>query len=244
MDENYTEKKKSNVLKYALTFVAGTAIGVGGLFSYNTFLVKDTAVTDNTKGTAVEKSDSSDITSDDKSITKESKYFTSLKDSKYIYNPSFGSINSISIGLSGEDTKNCTISFNKDYINNGAYGSWGGKINTSKWSVSANVTFDVPVKEVTVGGRGQAASEQDCILFLMQDGTVRYINILNALKSAEFTANYDKLPEAVKIDALSDIDRFYSTSVYSTDPNVVGGHGETIALKNDGTFINIMDYVK
>lgn len=78
----------------------------------------------------------------------------------------------------------------------------------------------------------------------MQDGTVRYINILNALKSTEFTANYDKLPEAVKIDDLSDIDRLYDTYFLSTDPYVVGGGHEAIALKKDGTIIKIMDYVK
>lgn len=240
MEENFNEKKKSNVLGFILMFILGIAVGAGCLFGYNKFLVKETNVADESKNQSTEKSEES---KEEGSISKSS-VFTNLKDDNYVYNPSFGNVNAISVVLSGEDTKKCSVTFNKDYINNGAYGSWGGKINTTKWNVSANVIFDIPVKDVIIGGKGQAASENDSILFLMQDGTVRYINIVDALKSPEFTTNYDKLPEAKAIEGLNGIDRFYDTSVYSTDPTVVGGHGETIALKTDGTFINIIDYLK
>lgn len=221
-------------------FILGIAVGAGCLFGYNKFLVKETNVADESKNQSTEKSEESK----EEGSTSKSSVFTNLKDDNYVYNPSFGNGNAISVVLSGEDTKKCSVTFNKDYINNGAYGLWGGKINTTKWNVSANIIFDIPVKDVIIGGKGQAASENDSILFLMQDGTVRYINIVDALKSPEFTTNYDKLPETKVIEGLNGIDRFYGTSVYSTDPTVVGGHGETIALKTDGTFINIIDYLK
>lgn len=240
MEEKFNEKKKSNVLGFILMFILGAAVGAGCLFGYNKFLVKDANVADDSKNQSTEKSEESK----EEDSTSKSSVFTNLKDDNYVYNPSFGNANAISVTLSGEDAKKCSVTFNKDYINNGAYGSWGGKINTTKWSVSANIIFDIPVKDVIIGGKGQAASENDSILFLMQDGTVRYINIVGALKSPEFTTNYDKLPEAKVIEGLNGIDRFYDTSVYSTDPTVVGGHGETIALKTDGTFINIIDYLK
>ena len=240
MEEKFNEKKKSNVLGFILMFILGAAVGAGYLFGYNKFLVKDANVADDSKNQSTEKSEKSK----EEDSTSKSSVFTNLKDDNYVYNPSFGNANAISVTLSGEDAKKCSVTFNKDYINNGAYGSWGGKINTTKWSVSANIIFDIPVKDVIIGGKGQAASENDSILFLMQDGTVRYINIVDALKSPEFTTNYDKLPEAKVIEGLNGIDRFYDTSVYSTDPTVVGGHGETIALKTDGTFINIIDYLK
>ena len=56
MNENINVKKKSNALKYVLTFVGGAAIGAGALFGYNTFMDSKAPVTDNTSNTEVETS--------------------------------------------------------------------------------------------------------------------------------------------------------------------------------------------
>ena len=238
MDENYTEKKKSNVLKYALTFVAGTAIGVGGLFGYNTFIAKSPKLVNNCATV-----DETTIKKDDNSTDKtdnNTNYYNTLTDSTYTYNPYFGDTRSIYYTISGKDMKSCSIVVNKSYVAT----SYNVKINSNSMTIGASVTFDVPIKQVIFGGKGQAVSNDDCVLFLLQDGTVRYLNFVQAFTSPEFTANYDKLPEPKVVSGVSDVDVLYQTSVYNNDPNYVGGHGETIAIKKDGSIINIMDLIK
>lgn len=241
MDENLNEKKKSNVLKYALTFVAGTAIGVGGLFSYNTFIAKSPNLT--TDCVSVKESSTKtekESTSADTTKVEKSSLYSTLKDDNYTYSPRFGDSRFISYNISGSDMKNCHIQATKEYLNT----AFGVKLNTTALYVGADVTFDVPVKQVIFGGKGQAVSKDDCVLFLLQDGTVRYLNFVQAFTSTEFSANYDKLPTPKVVDGVSDIDILYEVGAIDNNPNNVGGFGETIGVKKDGTIVHLMDLVK
>lgn len=235
------EKKKSNALKYILVFILGLVVGIGGLFCYNTFFVKSSDISDDSKGVEIDKDESS---SNEELTSSKNHVSYSLKEDGHYYNTTFGNSSFIAYTLSGEDMKKCTVKINKDTIAKGAYGSYGVAINSNQTVLTATINFDSPVKMVEHGGRGQAASKEDAMLFLMQDGTVRYLNIVEALTSPEFTASYDKLPEPKIIENLDNVEFIYAGNYVSMDPNEIGGHVDTLAVKYDGTLVHIMDYVK
>lgn len=220
-------------------FILGIAVGAGCLFGYNKFLTNDSIVEDkNTEDETVENGD--DVPLKDKSQD----IYSTIMDDKNYYNPSFGNGNDIIFTLNGSDTTKVSFSVNRENISKGSYVYYGVKINSTELYLKGDIILDQPVKSISFGGAGQSASDKDCYLFLMQDGTVRYLNIVDALTSTEFTAAYNALPQPKIIEGLNDIETIYGTIVVSKDPTVIAGHADTVAIKKDETMIKILDYIK
>ena len=232
MEEKFNEKKKSNVLGFILIFILGAAVGAGCLFGYNKFLVKDANVADESKNQSTEKSEKS---KEEDSTTKASTIDNFIVNG-VTYNLTH-SDNWFSYVIDGSDFKKFTLNIKCDqfmkFFNNPGYGINFG----NKTSIPINMEFDKPLKYVGYHGFGQGYSGKECIFFLFQDGTLRYLVLDEVLKSNEFKNGYTTFPTPKVFEGVDNVD--YLSDVYDVPSSQydVGGAFETAAVKKDGTYV-------
>ena len=110
--------------------------------------------------------------------------------------------------------------------------------NYEKYSNTANVKInfgDKKVQNVYNLGAGQSASG-NCILFLMEDGTVEYMPLIYAIIHEDFRS-YGKLEGAENIVDI--------TSAYANGPFEGAGSGNTVLLiQEDGTAYDIGEQLR
>lgn len=238
MNENINVKKKSNVLKYALTFVGGAAIGAGALFGYNTFMDSKAPVTDNTSNTEVgtttdtENTDNTEVSTPQTTINMP----TTLEYGDYYLGLIFHG-QDFTVSVNGRDLKSASIGFSATKMNN-YFGNQGVNIVNRNY-VSVNVNMPKPIVTVLPSGSSGFGEGSFAIYFLLTDGTVYSINTLNALKSVEFNANYDKFPAPTLIEGLDNVASIRNVSICPKTGNTQGGTcgGGSIAIKSDGTIV-------
>lgn len=101
---------------------------------------------------------------------------------------------------------------------------------TTKTSIYEEITgFSGNVVEVREMAWGQALMDEPKILFLMEDGSVEYVDLVKMLKNKDYTSSG-------KIEELSDIVRFEGVSVgmLDDDGTRAGGYMSTLAIDKDG----------
>ena len=240
MNENINVKKKSNALKYVLTFVGGAAIGAGALFGYNTFMDSKAPVTDNTSNTEVEtstdteKTDNTEVSIPQTTINMP----TTLEYGDYYLNLFFeggrlgGNFSSF---INSKDLNSATIAFNTNDIK--YYLTTNGVNLTVAGDLSGKVTLPNPIVNIISNGRSEFGGSDYAVYFLLNDGTVYSLNTLNALKATNFTSGIATFPAPILIEGLSDVTSIQNVTL---GPKA-GGQGiagiGTIAIKSDGTIV-------
>lgn len=127
--------------------------------------------------------------------------------------------------------KMATLSFNRKALSD-TYGLNWDTIGVVEGTVEdKTITFTQGVKDVYVGGIGQDMSG-DIILFLMDDGTVEYIPVYQALS----TSGVDGLISYGTLQDLKDIVKFYSVGAIR---NPVGSSVTVLAQTKDGTLYDL-----
>ena len=131
-----------------------------------------------------------------------------------------------------DDTRKiATLSFNRKTLSH-TYGlNWDTTGVVEGTVEDKAITFTQGVKDVYVGGIGQDMSS-DIILFLMDDGTIEYIPIYQALSTngIDGLTSYGTLPD------LKDIVKFYSVGAIR---NPVGSSVTILAQTKDGTLYDL-----
>lgn len=130
-----------------------------------------------------------------------------------------------------ETRKVATLSFNRKTLSD-TYGlNWDTTGVVEGTVEDKAITFTQGVKDVYVGGIGQDMSG-DIILFLMDDGTVEYIPIYQALS----TNGIDSLTSYGTLPDLKGIVKFYSVGAIR---NPVGSSVTILAQTKDGTLYDL-----
>ncbi len=151
--------------------------------------------------------------------------------SKCINNPSgnytialYGS-NLAGINASLDNTKrNVTFSYNIYRVSQTYPLGWVSSIENVMME-SYPISFSQEVEDIFFGGLGQSASG-DTMLFLMEDGSVEYIPIVNVFKTnAKSPKSYGKLPDVLNVV------KFYTANT--------NGGVTILAQKADGTFYDL-----
>lgn len=94
--------------------------------------------------------------------------------------------------------------------------------------------FNENVADVKISSLGFQAVGYEVMLFLMEDGTVEYMPIYNALKE-------NKIMSYGKIQGIKDIVKITDGYVRG---NEGGGGGFPVAIKSDGSFYNLEKYLR
>ncbi len=93
------------------------------------------------------------------------------------------------------------------------------------------LTFDKNIKDIFYGGVGQDASG-DIILFLMDDGTVEYIPVYQALS----TSGIDGLVSYGALQVVEDVIKFYTAYAMV---GLTGNYSTTLIQTEDGTLYDL-----
>ena len=127
--------------------------------------------------------------------------------------------------------KIATLSFNRKTLSD-TYGlNWDTTGVVEGTVEDKTITFTQGIKDVYVGGIGQDMSG-DIILFLMDDGTVEYIQVYKALS----TGGVDGLTSYGTLQDLKDVVKFYSVMAIR---NPVGSSVTILAQTKDGTLYDL-----
>ena len=127
--------------------------------------------------------------------------------------------------------KIATLSFNRKTLSDTYVLNWDTTGVVEGTVEDKAITFTQGVKDVYVGGIGQDMSG-DIILFLMDDGTVEYIPIYQALS----TNGIDSLTSYGTLPDLKGIVKFYSVGAIR---NPVGSSVTILAQTKDGTLYDL-----
>lgn len=127
--------------------------------------------------------------------------------------------------------KMATLSFNRKTLSDTYALNWDTTGVVEGTVEDKTITFTQGVKDVYVGGIGQDMSG-DIILFLMDDGTVEYIPVYQALS----TSGVDGLISYGTLQDLKDIVKFYSVGAIR---NPVGSSVTVLAQTKDGTLYDL-----
>ena len=124
--------------------------------------------------------------------------------------------------------KSIHLNLDIDNINH----DFGLNLDEEKRNITIN-NFSGNISDVITGCLGQD-DVGDVSLFLMEDGTVEYMPVYNALKD-------NNIKSYGKIEGISDIVRIENASVrYSDGP---GGNLTSLAIKSDGSFYDLEEYL-
>ena len=93
------------------------------------------------------------------------------------------------------------------------------------------LTFDKNIKDIFYGGVGQDASG-DIILFLIDDGTVEYIPVYQALS----TSGIDGLVSYGALQGVEDVIKFYTAYAMV---GLTGNYSTTLIQTEDGTLYDL-----
>ena len=126
--------------------------------------------------------------------------------------------------------KVATLSYNRSTLSNAYQLNWdltGVEAGTLE---SQTITFDKKINDVLFGGIGQDATG-DVILFLMEDGTISYIPVYQALT----TNGVEALTTYQTISNITDVVKFYTANVTSGASSSV----TVLAQTKDGTLYDL-----
>ena len=129
-----------------------------------------------------------------------------------------------------ETGKVATLSYNRSTLSNAYQLNWdltGVEAGTLE---SQTITFDKKINDVLFGGIGQDATG-DVILFLMEDGTISYIPVYQAL----ITNGVEALTTYQTISNITDVVKFYTANVTSGASSSV----TVLAQTKDGTLYDL-----
>lgn len=245
MNEKINVKKKGNALKYVLTFVGGAAIGAGALFGYNTFMDSKAPVTDitvnNTEVGNITEIENEKIDTATETTPTLINPLTSLEYGEYYltifseggelgwYFDSF---------INSSDLKSAEIRFNTNEITSYLNEHKLNNAVSNCMYATGQVSLPNSIVDIIPNGRTEFASHDFAAYFLLNDGTVYALNILNALKSSTaYTTCNTTLPAPTIIEGLTDVTSIQNVTL---DPKA-GGQGiagiGTIAIKSDGTVV-------
>lgn len=129
-----------------------------------------------------------------------------------------------------ETGKVATLSYNRSTLSNAYQLNWdltGVETGTLE---SQTITFDKKINDVLFGGIGQDATG-DVILFLMEDGTISYIPVYQALT----TNGVEALTTYQTISNITDVVKFYTANVTSGASSSV----TVLAQTKDGTLYDL-----
>ena len=129
-----------------------------------------------------------------------------------------------------ETGKVATLSYNRNTLSNAYQLNWdltGVETGTLE---SQTITFDKKINDVLFGGIGQDATG-DVILFLMEDGTISYIPVYQALT----TNGVEALTTYQTISNITDVVKFYTANVTSGASSSV----TVLAQTKDGTLYDL-----
>lgn len=129
-----------------------------------------------------------------------------------------------------ETGKVATLSYNRSTLSNAYQLNWdltGVEAGTLE---SQTITFDKKINDVLFGGIGQDATD-DVILFLMEDGTISYIPVYQALT----TNGVEALTTYQTISNITDVVKFYTANVTSGASSSV----TVLAQTKDGTLYDL-----
>ena len=237
MEENFIEKKKkSNPLLYILVLIIGIAIGVGGFFGYTKVFVKSGDITNCvTKDNVVDKSDDKVNADSNSSFSLNNAFSNSLEYGDDYLDSQFAGRTFHAV-LNGSDLKKANIFFNTNDI--GGYLT-SQRINISvKGDLSGSVILPKPIVYIIPDGNVEFGGAGYASYFLLNDGTVYALDVINALKSVDFNTGVVALPEPKLIEGLDDVVSIKKVNIY---PKVGGGQGISgvgcVAIKSNGSVV-------
>ena len=124
-----------------------------------------------------------------------------------------------------------TLNYNRKILSD-RYGlNWGTTGMDEYTYEDKQLTFDKNIKDIFYGGVGQDASG-DIILFLMDDGTVEYIPVYQALS----TSGIDGLLSYGALQGVEDVIKFYTAYAMV---GLTGNYSTTLIQTEDGTLYDL-----
>ncbi len=133
-------------------------------------------------------------------------------------------------GISAEivNDKNAEIHINKSIVEN----NFG--ISTNNIQDNYNIVLEKEVADIHIGGIGQDALGT-YIIFLLEDGTVNYIEAYKALQSNNFT------PQVA--NGITEVINFKDVNA-NIKGNGTGWYASILAMKKDGTFYDLSNIIQ
>ena len=211
------EKKKGKGLVVALVLFILISLGLGGYIVYDKVLTKEEV-----------KTESNEKKSDKKvEINKDSELVLKFDEDKVINHKDmdykmYETLLSMQVSTEGENK--ATISFDKSKI----YTDFGVE-NNANIKDSYDIEFDNEIADIFIGGIGQDSSGT-FVFFLMEDGTVQYIEVYKALQNNDFSPK--------KANDVNNIIKFKNVSAATKEANT-SGIVTVLAMKKDGTFYDM-----
>ena len=237
MEENFIEKKKkSNPLLYILVLIIGIAMGLLGFWGYNKIFSNNEEVTNCvTKDNVVDKSDDKVNADSNSSFSLNNAFSNSLEYGDDYLDSQFAGRTFHAV-LNGSDLKKANIFFNTNDI--GGYLTSQGVNISVKGDLSGSVILPKPIVYIIPDGNVEYGGDGFASYFLLNDGTVYALDVINALKSVDFNTGVVALPEPKLIEGLDDVVSIKKVNIY---PKVGGGHGISgvgcVAIKSDGSVV-------
>lgn len=97
-----------------------------------------------------------------------------------------------------------------------------------------NITFDKKISDIAIGESGRTVAG-DVLLFLLSDGTVEYLPIVDALTSRNFASHG-------QLAGVAEVVKFYNTDAVS-DTGDWAGYATTLAQREDGSIIDLQNFL-
>ena len=130
-----------------------------------------------------------------------------------------------------ETRKIATLNYNRKILSD-TYGlNWDTTGIDEYTYEDKQLTFDKNIKDIFYGGVGQDVSG-DIILFLMEDGTVEYIPVYQALA----TSGVDGLVSYGTLQGVEDVIKFYTAYAMV---GLTGNYSTTLIQTKDGTLYDL-----
>ena len=148
---------------------------------------------------------------------------------------SFDSNDGLYISLDNTQKK-VNYDFNCNRVNT-RYGLGWVTSNEDYSSEKHEINFDKKVVEVFIGSFGHAA-QGDVVLFLMEDGTVEYIPVVDSFKN-----HRDNPVSYGKIENVKDVVRFVRVNACPTGERT-SCYADTLAVTSDGSFYDLNAHIK
>lgn len=132
--------------------------------------------------------------------------------------------------------KKVNYDFNCNRVNT-RYGLGWVTSNEDYSSEKHEINFDKKVVEVFIGSFGHEA-QGDVVLFLMEDGTVEYIPVVDSFKN-----HRDNPVSYGKIENVKDVVRFVRVNACPTGEHT-SCYADTLAVTSDGSFYDLNAHIK
>lgn len=104
------------------------------------------------------------------------------------------------------------------------------------------LTSKKEIADIVLATFGQDVGEQDSIVLLNVDGTIEYYPIIKTFTSDTFKTT-KTFPLPTKLDGVEKVIKVYSVNTYLKN-SLTGGALTTLAQKADGSFYDLVDYIK